>query len=431
MADKEIAMLPGSSGVTDDTIIPVYQPGALEPAQSMTGAQFRKWAEDSVQPQVEAAEAAAKEAEETAKSIKLEPVYEELALKGDNLEFDPDTGLLYLTAYGNRVSTGIKIETSDRGNAAALNYIYEILRRGVFTEDVSFLMAALKQAIESGDSGGTEPDDGPVVGTRYYIKQNLTNVTSSNATISVSEGAAYTTTLTAVDGYNLSAVSVTMGGVDVTASAYSNGVISIVSVTGNIVITAVAKGVVEEYLNPVVFSNPTNPYASYPDITTFEYNVIEPNENVASYQSSCLFEAPETTGGTLVIDFDDTRISGAFRALVWLLNADGTAYKMIHPRNPPDYTGSGTPLLSGGWSGNMTYTLDDPGSSPAWTLIKGQTRVEIPDGKKPIVVCLTNSGYTTILDESLIDSGNAARMYHVMKAVHTDGLITAKVVKEV
>lgn len=45
MADKEIVALPESTGVTDETLIPVYQPGAVDPAQKMTGAQFRAFAE--------------------------------------------------------------------------------------------------------------------------------------------------------------------------------------------------------------------------------------------------------------------------------------------------------------------------------------------------------------------------------------------------
>lgn len=47
MADREISMLPALDAVTDETLVPVYQPGAQNPAQSMTGAQFRAFAEDT------------------------------------------------------------------------------------------------------------------------------------------------------------------------------------------------------------------------------------------------------------------------------------------------------------------------------------------------------------------------------------------------
>lgn len=77
----------------------------------------------------------------------------------------------------------------------------------------------------------------------YSVTSNLTNVSISNAATSVTNGAAYNVMLTAADGYELSSVTVTMGGADVTATAYSNGIVSIASVTGDIVITATATAV--------------------------------------------------------------------------------------------------------------------------------------------------------------------------------------------
>lgn len=74
----------------------------------------------------------------------------------------------------------------------------------------------------------------------YSITNTLTHVTNSNAATSISGGSSYTGTLTADSGYNIDTVTVTMGGVDITATAYSGGSISIANVTGNIVITATA-----------------------------------------------------------------------------------------------------------------------------------------------------------------------------------------------
>lgn len=76
------------------------------------------------------------------------------------------------------------------------------------------------------------------VATYYSITRTLTNCTSNKATINVEEGSAWTETLTANDGYKLSSVVVTMGGTDVTSSVYSDGVITISEVTGDIRITA-------------------------------------------------------------------------------------------------------------------------------------------------------------------------------------------------
>lgn len=76
--------------------------------------------------------------------------------------------------------------------------------------------------------------------TYYTVTRNLTNVTISNSTSSAVGGSSYTANLSALSGYTLSSVVVTMNGVDVTSSSYSNGVINIDNVVGNIVITAIA-----------------------------------------------------------------------------------------------------------------------------------------------------------------------------------------------
>lgn len=74
----------------------------------------------------------------------------------------------------------------------------------------------------------------------YTITNNLTNVSSDNSATTVSENSNYSTTLTADSGYTLDTVTVTMGGTDITSSAYSDGSVSIDAVTGDIVITASA-----------------------------------------------------------------------------------------------------------------------------------------------------------------------------------------------
>ena len=77
--------------------------------------------------------------------------------------------------------------------------------------------------------------------TVYGVSYNLSEVTSSNNTDSAVEGEIYSTTLSVESGYALDSVTVTMGGVDVTATTYTDGVINIAEVTGDIVITAIAK----------------------------------------------------------------------------------------------------------------------------------------------------------------------------------------------
>ena len=49
MADKQIVELPMLQALTDETLIPVYQPGALSPAQKMNGKQFSAFAKAAVE----------------------------------------------------------------------------------------------------------------------------------------------------------------------------------------------------------------------------------------------------------------------------------------------------------------------------------------------------------------------------------------------
>ena len=135
------------------------------------------------------------------------------------------------------------------------NLILSLLRKAVYTDNMSATIAQLENLWAG--SGGEEPDipdvpeepDVPVV-TTYTITNELVNVSISNSASSVNEGASYTATLTAFDGYEISNVVVTMGGVDVTSSIYANGVITISSVTGNVEIIASAVVVQVEAVLP-------------------------------------------------------------------------------------------------------------------------------------------------------------------------------------
>lgn len=96
------------------------------------------------------------------------------------------------------------------------------------------------------------PSGGSTI-TTHAVTNKLTNCTSSNGASAVNAGAAYSATISASDGYTLdgATVSVTMGGTDITSTAYSNGSISIANVTGTVVITVSAVKKVSGYTNLV------------------------------------------------------------------------------------------------------------------------------------------------------------------------------------
>lgn len=76
--------------------------------------------------------------------------------------------------------------------------------------------------------------------TIYTVTNTLTHVTNSNNASTATSGSSYSGTLSAASGYTITTVTITMGGVNITSTAYSNGTVSIASVSGNIVITASA-----------------------------------------------------------------------------------------------------------------------------------------------------------------------------------------------
>ena len=131
----------------------------------------------------------------------------------------------------NTLSTGgFQLQTSDKGKG---NFAFEFTAH--FSMDAQDTVPYEVFVVQGSD----EPT--PPTPTTYSVTYTLDeHVSSSSEATSVNAEAAYTTTLTAAEDYRIDTVTVTMGGTDVTESAYTadTGVVSIASVTGNIVITA-------------------------------------------------------------------------------------------------------------------------------------------------------------------------------------------------
>lgn len=105
---------------------------------------------------------------------------------------------------------------------------------------------AFRAAMISGDAGEVV-----VPPQEYTVTNTLTGCTSSNAATTVTGGDAYYATITASNGYvlNGATVVVKMGGTEVTALYYADGVINIPDVSGNIEITITAAVYVPTYTN--------------------------------------------------------------------------------------------------------------------------------------------------------------------------------------
>jgi hypothetical protein len=96
----------------------------------------------------------------------------------------------------------------------------------------------------------------------YSVTNYLTSCTSSNIAVSADSGASYSATISPATGYVLQAIIVTMGGTDITSTAVSGSSISIASVTGAIVITAVAQASTS-YTNQIRISEALDSTAVY------------------------------------------------------------------------------------------------------------------------------------------------------------------------
>lgn len=113
--------------------------------------------------------------------------------------------------------------------------------------DGADLVVTVNEEITYGGS-----DEGDAI--KHTVNYNVSNATSSNKQSFVEDGAAFSTTLTAHGGFEIDSVTVTMGGTNITSSAYnsSTGVISISKVTGNVVITVTTIEVKENLLTSAI-----------------------------------------------------------------------------------------------------------------------------------------------------------------------------------
>ena len=116
----------------------------------------------------------------------------------------------------------------------------------------------------------------------YTITLNLTNCASSNTATSIAENASYTTTLSPTGTFKkLGEITVTMSGVDISASAVSGSTITIAKVTGDIVITCAA--VITNIIDTIgISANTRLSTSSGENRTQSGYAAIGANKDAAS-----------------------------------------------------------------------------------------------------------------------------------------------------
>ena len=135
-----------------------------------------------------------------------------------------------IATYGGKA---VQVETGD-GTSGGLTEAQIVSLDGLFvnakyTKDISAEYAAFRDAFGLAEA-------------TWRVTNTLTNATTSNSATSVAKGGNYSATITAKDGYSVSSITVTMGGVDITSTAWDadTGAVNINAVTGDIVITVLA-----------------------------------------------------------------------------------------------------------------------------------------------------------------------------------------------
>lgn len=119
---------------------------------------------------------------------------------------------------------------------------YEVLRENVLIkmggEDITDT-AFKKHSVDiTSVTGNVSISIIATVKTDCSVDYFISNGTHSGSVESVKRGADFTTTLTPNEGYELKSISVYMGGINITSSAFNNGVVYINSVAGDISISA-------------------------------------------------------------------------------------------------------------------------------------------------------------------------------------------------
>lgn len=109
-----------------------------------------------------------------------------------------------------------------------------------FAPPAACVIKVPKGSLSSYQAGTTWSDYASQMEEASLITLTLTSVSSSNKALMVDLNESYTTTLVPDTGKTIGTVTVKMGGTDITSTAYSAGVVTIASVTGNIEITASA-----------------------------------------------------------------------------------------------------------------------------------------------------------------------------------------------
>ena len=208
--------------------------------------------------------------------------------------------------------------------------------------------------------------------TTHSITYNLTNATSSNDTTVVVENRRYATEISTDSDHYIGTFTVTMGGVDVTATVRNGNNIVIDAVTGNVVITVVANAYV--YLDPLIIKRPytnegdtarfyTDEYVTQANPATLNYmHVGKVTEYPAKYDCTLNWTITNTSDETLALGSNNSTLGfGLIKDTDEYINNNAIAYwqkidNTSHSLEPNESI-SGTYQMKAGWQLILTTNV--------------------------------------------------------------------------
>ena len=212
---------------------------------------------------------------------------------------------------------------------------------GLTQQEKNLIMQLFSKAAYAENDAGTAYTALSNLWTGYSITWSGTGYTKSNSAIAVSAGSSFTSTITANTGFNITAVTVTMGGTEV-EGAWSSGTVTIPNVTGNIVITVTTSQITVSSISAVYTQSGT----------------VYDTDSLDSLKSDLVVTATFMDSSTGVIDAADYTLSGTLAegtSVVTVSYGGKTATFSVVVTDPNviDYTIN--PLEGVTWHDGYTY----------------------------------------------------------------------------
>lgn len=221
----------------------------------------------------------------------------------------------------------------------------------------------------------------------YTVSNNLSGCKTNNSATGIASGASYSAIITEDNGYTLNGatVNITMGGIDITSTAYSDGSINIADVNGDIVITAHAVKYFVFDMNRTVFTAPASTVPFFDSSKSSLWNETKVLQNYTWSQGTTTTEEISATLTDISVNSVTTtssstggcgatypiRVSGGKTYTLSFDYSGAGATRVGYAYNVDGNTVTNTRILDGanGEVGSKTATITIPDGTTAWLFL--------------------------------------------------------------